>query len=626
MRSILYTLGLLAFCVAPSFAAEPDFDRDIRPVLQKYCVKCHNEQKKQGEFDITRHMKTPLAPKSASAWDQAVTRVRNKEMPPEKSPQPTAAEREALDGWAKVARASKSDCKTLATDQTQNFYSGHVMSRRLNRAEYNNSVRDLIGLDLRPADRFPADGSGGEGFDNNGDALFTSPIHIEKLLAAADQILVAILDGNAKSARERLLGKLPTSPKRDDAKRIVKSFAERAFRRPVTDVEVERLLTVFDKAIIRGDSFDKALRLPLKAVLISPHFLFLVEPEPEKEGITPLIGYPLASRVSYFLWASMPDDELLKLAASNELSDEEVLRKQVRRMLLDPRSKGLAESFTLQWLDLRPLGDTVRPDAGRFPEFTESLSVSMRQEPVLLFDHILRDDRSLLELLDTDYTFLNEPLAKIYGMPDIKGEAFQKVKLPDRTRGGVLCMPGVLTVTSYPLRTSPVLRGKWVLEDILGSRMPPPPPNAGELPPDDRNPKGLTLRKQLEIHRTKAECASCHARMDPLGFGLENYDPIGRYRTTQNNQPIDAVGVLPSGEKFNGPIELKNTLMKRKGEFIKNLTRKMLGYALGRELSQFDQCVIDETIKALDAGQYKSSILIEKVVLSYPFRHRYVKK
>jgi Protein of unknown function (DUF1588)/Protein of unknown function (DUF1585)/Protein of unknown function (DUF1592) len=275
---------------------------------------------------------------------------------------------------------------------------------------------------------------------------------------------------------------------------------------------------------------------------------------------------------------------------------------------------------------LKALGETVKPDPQRFPEFDAALAEAMRQEPARLFEAILREDRSLLELLDADYTFVNEKLADIYGLSGVTGPEFRRVSLADRNRGGVLTMAGPLAVSSMPLRTSPVVRGKWVLGDLLGTKIPPPPPNAGELPPDDRNTEGLTLRKQLELHRSKAECAGCHQKIDPLGFGLENFDPLGRWRTTQNGQPVDATGELPTGEKFTGPRELKDLLLTKKAEFLRHLTRKTLGYALGRPLNRFDECVLDETVKALEANEYRASVMIEQVVLSYAFRHRYAKK
>jgi hypothetical protein len=615
------------------------FEKEIRPLLKTYCVSCHNPQKKRGGLDLARFNKDADVVMGEEVWAEVAARVLAHEMPPEGRKQPSIEQRRKFVRWARSVAKKPDDCKQLASDRTMGFYKGHVMSRRLSRIEYNNSIRDLIGLDLRPADRFPSDGSGGEGFDNNGDALFTSAIHVEKYLDAAEYILRTVLQPDAAditrfssealtAARTRLLIATPGAdlPPHEAARRIVAPFAERAFRRPVENSEVERLLTIFERALRRGDSFETALKLPLKAVLISPHFLFLVEPEPDKDGVHELPDYPLASRLSYFLWASMPDDELLRLAAERKLRDDGFLREQVRRMLRDPRSRGLAESFTSQWLGLGALGETIRPGPQRFPEFDDALADAMRQEPIRFFDHLLREGRSLLELLDADYTFANERLARHYGIEGVRGPAMRRVPLADKNRGGVLGMAGVLTVTSFPLRTSPVLRGKWVLEDLLGARVPPPPPNAGELPKDDRNAQGLSFRKQLELHRSRSECASCHQRMDPLGFGLENFDPIGRFRTHQAGQPIDAVGELPSGEKFNGPRELRAVLLKQKTEFVRNLARKLLGYALGRQLYRFDQCVIDDSLKALEADGYKASILIERIALSYPFRHRYVKK
>jgi hypothetical protein len=369
-----------------------------------------------------------------------------------------------------------------------------------------------------------------------------------------------------------------------------------------------------------------SVKLALKGVLISPHFLFLVEPEPDAAGVYRLGHHQLAARLSYFLWASMPDEELSRLADEGKLHDEQVLREQVRRMLADPKAMGFAESFAVQWLGIDTLGTTVRPDAERFPEFDDQLAADMREEAVRLVGAVLTEDRSLLELVDGDYAFVNARLAAHYGLPPVDGEDIQRVELADRVRGGVLGLGAVLTNTSFPMRTSPVLRGKWVLAELLGSPVPPPPPNAGELPEDDQQADGLSLRERLEQHRTKPECASCHQRMDPLGFGLENFDAIGRWRTEQAGRPVDASGTLPSGEKFASPAELKDVLMARKDQIVRNITRKMLGYALGRGLNRFDECVINETMKALAASDYRSGVLIEQVVLSYPFQHRFAKK
>jgi Protein of unknown function (DUF1592)/Protein of unknown function (DUF1588)/Protein of unknown function (DUF1585) len=326
------------------------------------------------------------------------------------------------------------------------------------------------------------------------------------------------------------------------------------------------------------------------------------------------------------LWASMPDEELLLLAAAGKLHDDAVLRAQAKRMMRDPKARGLAESFALQWLGLRPLGAVIRPDPKLFPEFNDELAAAMRDETLLFFDAIVREDRSVLELIDADFTFVNERLAKLYKIEGVTGPEMRRVKLEDPFRGGVLGQASILTVTSHPHRTSPVLRGRWVLEELLGAEVPPPPPNVPELGAGDKNAKNLTLREQLEKHRSKAECATCHNRMDPLGFGLENFDPLGRWRTEHEGKALDTAGVLPTGEKFQGPVELKKLLLeKRRPEFLRNLSRKMLGYALGREVNRVDLCVVQDCVKALEQGDFRASCLLEAVVVSYPFSYRYHK-
>ncbi|HEY1068186.1 MAG TPA: DUF1592 domain-containing protein, partial [Pirellulales bacterium] len=516
------------------------------------------------------------------------------------------------------------------------FYQGVVMSRRLTRGEYNNTVRDLIGLDLRPADDFPSDGAGGEGFDTTGSTLFSSPILVEKYLQATDKIARAAIPNDDEkdvsperiAAKNRIVIATPgdSLPPREAAKQSLTPFVERAFRRPIAAEDVEKFLPLFDRAFARGDGYTASLRLAVKGVLMSPQFLFLVEPEAEKDGIARLGPYQLAQRMSYFLWSSMPDEQLLSTAASGAIYDTSVLLEQMRRMLRDPKARALGDNFAMQWLGLGGVGGGVRPDPEKFPEFTNELAASMREEAVLLFASIMQEDRPLLDIIDAKYTFVDERLAGLYGLANVQGPQMRKVELADANRGGVLGMAAMHTVTSYPLRTSPVLRGRWVLEELLGSRVPPPPPGVPALEEKGEEIAHQTLRQRLEKHRTKAECASCHDRMDPLGFGLEVFDPIGRLRTQDAGQPIDSAGKLPSGETFSGPAELKKVLLKRKNEFVKRLTRKMLGYALGRELNRFDDCVVEEAMKSLQAREYKSSALVETIILSYPFQYRFTKK
>jgi len=626
-----------SWLVAPSLAvglalaAQPargdGFEQNVRPVLEQYCIECHQGPDAQGGLDFDKFPTEAAALEAPETWDKVWQRVNKFEMPPEGSPQLRDIHRPPLMGWIEASRKPAEDCSKLASDDTMQWYGGIVMSRRLTRSEYNNSIRDLVGLDLRPADAFPADGSGGEGFDNVGGTLFLSPVQLEKYLAAAATVVDAAL-ADADS-RRLILCAAPDSSRtpREAARVIVAEFARRAFRRPVGDDEVERLLTMYNRAADRGDDFPSAIKLALQAVLISPHFLFLSEPEPEQPGVYRLDHHQIAARLAYFLWASTPDDDLLQLAEVGLLHDEDVLRAQVRRMLVDPRAHGFVESFATQWLGIDALGAAIRPDAERFPQFDDRLAQDMRAEAIALVETVFRDDRSLLELLDGDYAMLNARLAAHYGLPSVEGDHLRLVPLDDARRGGLLGLGAVLTATSYPLRTSPVIRGKWVLETLLGSTVPPPPPNAGKLPDDDHaDVRDLTFRQQLEAHRTQPECAACHARMDPLGFGLENFDAIGRWRHHQNGLPVDSSGALPSGETFSGPAQLKQVLLARKDEFLRNLTRKLLGYSLGRGLNKFDECVINHGLEALAANDYRPSALVETIVLSYPFQHRFARK
>jgi hypothetical protein len=461
---------------------------------------------------------------------------------------------------------------------------------------------------LGVGEMLPADGAGGEGFENNGDTLYSSPILVEKYMRAADWVAEWVGQGWAK---ERI-GKWST---RESARVEMKSLMTQAFRRPALDGEVDRFMKLYDRG---------GMKLAIKGVLISPHFLFLVEPDEGKTGVYELSGFPLASRLSYFIWASMPDEELMKLAGEGKLSDQAVLRGQIQRMLKDPRSRGLAETFGREWLGISEFAS--KPDLHKFPEFDEELASAMRQETIEDFSYVFRENRSILELLDCDYTFLNQRLAQHYGIPGVSGPQMRKVHLSDANRGGLLGMGSILTATSFPLRTSPVLRGKWVMEELLGTHIPPPPPTAGTLPLDDAKRGALSFRLQLEAHRANPECASCHSKMDPLGFGLENFDPIGRWRTEVSGERIDSSGVLPSGEKFAGPAQLKKILLARKDEFAHNLSKKMLGYALGRGLNQFDRCVIEDSVKALRANGYRASALVETIALSKPFRFRFSAK
>jgi len=408
------------------------------------------------------------------------------------------------------------------------------------------------------------------------------------------------------------------------ARTILTKLARRAFRRSVTDADIKPLLAFYERGRAEGD-FDHGIEKALTAMLASPDFLFRVERDPK--GSAPGSVYrvtdnALASRLSFFLWSGIPDDQLLSLAEQGKLSDPVVLEQQVRRMLDDPRSQALVDNFAGQWLYLRNL-ELSKPDPDVFPEFDETLKQSFRTETSLFFQNILRQDHSLLELLDADYTFLNQRLAEHYGVPNVYGPQFRKVTLTDPNRGGLLGQGSMLTVTSYPNRTSVVQRGKWILETLLGTPPPPPPANVPDLIAHGKDGRSLTMRQQMEQHRADPVCASCHSRMDPLGFALENYDGVGKWREKDDGNTIDPSGKLPDGSKFAGPAGLKKALLSNhRDEFVETATEKLLLYALGRGLEYYDLPAVRTISREAAKDDYRMSALITAIVRSTPFQMR----
>jgi mono/diheme cytochrome c family protein len=403
---------------------------------------------------------------------------------------------------------------------------------------------------------------------------------------------------------------------------ILRGLARRAFRRPVSAQRLGPLLALMRKVHSETGSFDEGLAVGIQALLVAPEFLFRAETPRRSASSRPqLLGqYELASRLSYFLWSSLPDQALLRCADTGGLATPKILAAQVRRMLADPKAQALAENFGGQWLQFRGL-DAVRPDRDRFPEFEDYLRLSMRRETALFFESVMREDRSMREFLDGKYTFLNERLAQFYKIPNVKGPEFRRVALTNPERAGVLTHASVLTVSSYANRTSPVLRGKWVLENILNA--PPPDPPAGVPRLDERTiGVGASLRAQLEQHRSDITCAVCHARMDPLGFGLENYDAIGAWRTHDGQFSIDPSGSLPDGRSFHSPAEMK-AILKGDGEsFARCVTEKMLTYALGRGLERCDRRSVRQIAQRVVANDYRFSTLVQEIVKSPPFQMR----
>ena len=406
--------------------------------------------------------------------------------------------------------------------------------------------------------------------------------------------------------------------------KIIGNLARRAYRRPVASEEVSKLTAFIAMAQKRGDSFEEGLVQALQAMLVSPHFLFRIEQDRKNAAadVMQQIGqHELASRLSYFLWSSMPDDELLRLADEQKLRKPEVLTAQVQRMLKDPKASSLVENFAGQWLELRRL-ESAKPDRDRFPQFDEYFRMSIRQETELFFDNIIRQDRSLLDFIDADYSFLNERLARFYKIPGVTGPEFRKVTLPaDSNRGGILTHASVLTVSSYATRTSVVLRGKWILDNVLNAPPPPAPPGVPNLD-ETKIGSASTLRQQMEQHRTNPTCAACHARLEPLGFGLENFDAIGGWRTMDGKFPIDSSGILPDGRSFKGVVELKTILKADRAAFAEGVTDKLLTYALGRGLERYDRVTVKQIARQVAAKEYKFSSLVMEIVNSLPFQYR----
>lgn len=409
----------------------------------------------------------------------------------------------------------------------------------------------------------------------------------------------------------------------DCAQKILSTLARRAYRRSVTPDDVRPLLDLYKEGAGEG-GFETGIAMALRGILASPGFLFRVERDPvnaRPDSIYRISDFELASRLSFFVWSSIPDDALLDLAERGRLKDPAVLEQQVRRMLADSRSKALVENFAGQWLYLRNI-QSVLPDPSEFPDFDDSLRQAMRQETELFFESMIREDRGILELLDADYTFLNERLARHYGIPNVFGSDFRRVSLKTEERRGLLGQASILTVTSYATRTSPTLRGKWLLENIVGSPPPPPPDDVPSLK-DDGASQALSMRERMEAHRANPVCASCHAQMDPMGFALENFDAIGRWRTANSDgSRIDASGTLPDGTTFDGPVGLRRVLQKAGGQFVNNVTEKLLTYALGRGVEYYDAPVVRAVSRESARDNYRWSSLILGIVKSTPFQMR----
>ena len=593
--------------------AQEVFTKQVKPFLATYCSKCHGDTKSRGDFTYRYAIKAAGSPAFRPLWNHAAASVKAEDMPPGKEDkQPSAAERKMFSDWvAGMKHLSPKD-------------PGQFVIRRLSKVEYGNTLGDLFGVDARVAAILP-DEVFGAGYTNS-----LSPLLMEQYLLVANNVLDQVFAkaGQPPTAMEqRIFTARPTAEvdERTAARHIATDFARRAFRRPAGAAELDVLLRAFDLGRQHGRDFRESVRLMVKAVLISPQFLFITpvfgdEPKP---GVVPLDDHQLASRLSYFLWATMPDAELLAVADQRRLRDPAVLATQARRLLSDPRSRALFDGFGAQWLGIDKLaGKTFDPE--KFPEMTPALRQAMYDEARLLFDSIVREDRSVRTFIEADYTFADARLGALFYGLEITGDGMQRVTLTDANRGGILTMPGVLATTSFPNRTSPVNRGVWVLEQVLGEHVPPAPANVPALEKQDQTKVAtLTLRQRTELHRVDPTCNNCHKILDPIGFGLENFDAIGRWRERdESGGAIDAAGELPGEQRFSTPQQLKRIIAARLDDLCHNLTGRMLAYALCRQLEGYDEIVVDGLMAELAKDGHRMQSLVVAVVTSYPFMHR----
>ena len=585
--------------------------------IKRYCLECHSGEKPKASLDLSRFDSMDKILSEALLWDDILIRLSQGDMPPKEADLPTLNERSEFLNWVESS-LQKAACQSGP-------HAGPAVLRRLKRAEYSASVRDLLDIHFDAGEALPSDGSGGEGFDNAAETLFISPIHAEKYMDAA-RVAVEYAFADPRSLRRFLVAEPDekTSPE-VAARRVIEDFLPRAFRRSIPESEILEYLALFHAAYKADPSFMVAIRLTLQAVLISPKFLFIAE-EPNLDSKPHKVtDHELASRLSYFLWGSLPDDELLKAADEGNLSDSRILQEQFKRMLGSQNSRkvrNFSQNFVEQWLGTRALGREFKPDKS-IRGYDSELEGGMKYEPVFFFHEILTENRSLLDLLKADNTYVNRRLARHYRIRGEFREQPKRVQLTDENRrGGLLSMAAVLAVSSYPHRTSPVLRGKWILETILGDPPPPPPPNVPELEESASRVSSESLRQRLELHRQNVACGQCHDRIDPLGFGLENYGVLGRWRDKYEGHTVDARGALPDGTTFSGPAELKLALLGRKDQFVRHLTKKMLGYALGRGLTYYDYCAVNSIVDKLRANDYKSHHLLFGIIQSVPFRFK----
>ena len=642
-------------------AAEPAEVHPAAPLIDRYCAGCHGPQTQTAGLNLTALAGQQPLVRNRETWTRVIDALEVGKMPPAGAPQPTGADRTAL--------------AALLTDAIENFdYStvdnpGFEPVRRLTHRELDLTLRDLVGATFSVTERFPAELTGASGFDNSANTLFLESTLMERYIAAAERAVELMPPDAPATDAERRAHQLvfvaePGGGVSDEeaAEQVLRRFLERAWRRPPTAEEVQRALDQYREARRSNSGYEASVKAALQSALISPNFLLRIETPapagPAADATEPyrISDWDLASRLSYFLWSSMPDEALRDLARRGELRDPDVLAGQVDRMLADPRADTLGTSFAAQWLGFQHVGTRIWLDPIDNPWCTDTLMTAMRDESSMFFLSLVRDNRPIRALIDADYTFVNRELATtLYGMEGITGDEMRRVPVTDPNRGGILGHGSILAVTSNYKDTSPVKRGHYILDVLLGTPPPPPPPGAGVLSEDVADLRKLSFREKLEMHSSNETCRACHSRIDPIGFSLETFDYFGRWRDAYHFRerveteeeadeirivedtnvfqerrfyrntytPINTAGSLPDGPSFEGPVGLKRALLaERHDDLVRQTASKMLAYALGRQLEYYDEPAVRKIIAALEADDFRFRTLIHEIVASYPFQYK----
>lgn len=610
--------------------------QEIRSLLDSHCAKCHGEKKQKGGVDLSPFSDQTSALKKYKLWQAVLEEIDTKDMPPDDEADVALNDADR----AKLTNGVRSTLALLETDYPALRDPGPSLIRRLTRTEINNVFRDVTALDLDVANEvgLPEE-STGSSFDNIAAALNLPQSLLEKYIAAADLVLTRLVpeydpdaerkdEDRAKRAREFVFKDFPETPKVTDARDLLRTLARRAWRRPITVGDLDRLGRIYEAAAAEGAPPRVAAAKAMKAIFISPEFLFRIEedrtpkqaPADGSRAAAQVTPVELASRFSFFLWSSVPDEALLSAAEDGTLSRPDVVESQVRRMLADPKAKALTQNFFLRWLHADHI-DRARPSKEFFPEFKDDLKREMSDEVTSFCDNLRTEDRPILDLIRSDYTFANDDLAKFYGIDGVTSHETKKIPLNSSShRGGVLGMGAVLASTSHVFRTSPSQRGKWVLDVIFNTPPPPPPPNAGMFKDEKQTKEPKDFREKLAQHAQDASCAGCHHKMDPLGFAMDNYNAIGAWRPTSAD--LDTSGALPTGEKFNGSDELREIIWNKRDQFVRGFITRLLSYALGRETDYFDQNQIAKIKAAADRSNDQLSSIVLQITRSYPFQYR----